>query len=127
MIYSGGLVGESTSIDVNALRLAFAQQRFNEARNRWGSRYTEYLRYLGIKSSDGRLDRPEYLGGGQQTLRFSEVLDTGSAAANVGDLKGHGFAAMRSNRYIRFFEEHGYVLSLISVKPTTVYDRDWET
>ena len=104
-------------------------QRYEEARARFGSRYTEYLRYLGVRSSDARLQRPEYLGGGVQTLQFSEVLQTAEGTDPVGDLKGHGIAAMRSNRYRRFFEEHGIILSLMSVRPKSVYlqsiDRYW--
>jgi len=114
----------ASAITVNALRQALALQSFEEARARYGSRYTEYLRYLGVKSSDARLQRPEYLGGGKQTIQFSEVLATAastSPATSVGDLKGHGIAAMRSNRYRRFFEEHGYVISLMSVLPKTMY------
>lgn len=114
-----------SGVTVNALREALALQRFEEARARYGSRYVEYLRYLGVRSSDARLQRPEYLGGGKQTIQFSEVLQTGVTtsgnAAGVGTLRGHGIGAMRSNRYRRFFEEHGYVLSFISVKPRTMY------
>lgn len=107
---------------INDLRTAFALQRFEEARARWGSRYTEYLRYLGVRSSDARLQRPEYLGGGKQTIQFSEVLQTAPGVdSEVGDLKGHGISALRSNRYRRFFEEHGYVVSLLSVLPRTMY------
>lgn len=107
---------------INDLRTAFALQRFEEARARWGSRYTEYLRYLGVRSSDARLQRPEYLGGGKQTIQFSEVLQTAPGVdSEVGDLKGHGISALRSNRYRRFFEEHGYVISLLSVRPRTMY------
>lgn len=117
---------DSVGIDVNDLRLAFAAQRFEEARARWGSRYTEYLRYLGVRSSDARLQRPEYLGGGKQTIQFSEVLQTapstdGDDSVGVGNLKGHGIGAVRSNRYRRFFEEHGYIITLMSVKPRTMY------
>lgn len=117
---------DSIGIDVNDLRLAMAAQRFEEARARWGSRYVEYLRYLGVRSSDARLQRPEYLGGGKQTIQFSEVLQTapttdGDDEIGVGNLKGHGIGAVRSNRYRRFFEEHGYVISLMSIKPRTVY------
>lgn len=111
--------------NINDLRLAFALQRYEEARARYGSRYTEYLRYLGVRSSDARLQRPEYLGGGKQTIQFSEVLQTTPDVADpdtgVGDLKGHGIGAMRSNRFRKFFEEHGVILSLISVKPRTMY------
>lgn len=112
-----------SGVTVNALREALALQRFEEARARYGSRYVEYLRYLGVRSSDARLQRPEYLGGGKQTLQFSEVLQSAPVAANgvVGDMKGHGIGAVRSNRYRRFFEEHGYVFSFLSVKPKTMY------
>lgn len=110
-----------SAVTVNTLRQALALQRFEEARARYGSRYVEYLRSLGVRSSDARLNRPEYLGGGKQTIQFSEVLQTGPGTDPVGDLKGHGIAALRSNRYRRFFEEHGYVFSFISVKPKTIY------
>lgn len=118
----------ATAVNVNDVRLAFALQRYQEARARYGSRYTEYLRYLGVRSSDARLQRPEYLGGGKQTISFSEVLQTGPGSTpgspvpgGVGQLAGHGISAMRSRRYRRFFEEHGLVISLLSVRPRTMY------
>lgn len=116
----------ATAADINDIRWAFAIQRYKEARLRYGSRYTEYLRYLGVRSSDARLQRPEYLGGGKQTIQFSEVMQTGVSTSGtpgtgVGILKGHGLAALRSNRYRRFFEEHGYVISLLSVRPKSIY------
>lgn len=129
MQYNAGLIvdlSDATAVGINQVREAFALQRYQEARARYGSRYTEYLRYLGVRSSDARLQRPEYLGGGRQRLQFSEVLQTapttdGDDSEGVGNLKGHGIGAVRSARYRRFFEEHGLVLSLFSVKPRTVY------
>jgi len=129
--YSSGLLTDlstATAASVNDLREAFAIQRYEEARARYGSRYTEYLRYLGVRSSDARLQRPEYLGGGKQTIQFSEVLQTGVTTdgddqEGVGNLKGHGIAALRSNRYRRFFEEHGYIITVMSVKPKTIYSQ----
>lgn len=115
-------LSNASAITINRLREAFALQRFEEARARYGSRYTEYLRYLGVKSSDARLQRPEYLGGGRQTIQFSEVLQTAEGAETpVGEMRGHGIGAVRSNRYRRFFEEHGYVITLLSVQPKTMY------
>lgn len=111
----------ASAITVGALREAMALQRYEEARARYGSRYVEYLRYLGIRSSDARLQRPEYLGGGRQRIQFSEVLQTAEGTDPVGEMKGHGIAAMRSNRYRKFFEEHGYIVSCMSVKPKTMY------
>jgi len=112
----------ASAVTVNVLRQALALQRFEEVRARYGSRYPEFLAYLGVRSSDARLSRPEYLGGGKQVIQFSEVLQTGADGTNpVGTLRGHGIAAMRSNRYRRFFEEHGYVLTLMSVRPKAIY------
>lgn len=113
--------GELGSISINSLREAYAIQKFEEARAMYGSRYVEYLRYLGIKSSDARLQRPEYLGGGRQTIQFSEVLQTAEGTDPVGTLRGHGIGAMRTNRFMRFFEEHGYILSLMIVRPKAIY------
>ena len=82
----------ATAANINELRRAFALQRYEEARARFGSRYVEYLRYLGVNSSDARLQLPEYLGGGSQVLQFSEVLQTspttdGDDEIGVGNLK----------------------------------------
>lgn len=125
----GSLIADlstATAATINSLRHALAIQRYEEARARYGSRYTEYLRYLGVRSSDARLQRPEYLGGGKQTIQFSEVLQTapttsGTPNTGVGAMLGHGIGAVRSNRYRRFFEEHGYVVTLLSVLPKTMY------
>lgn len=108
------------------LRLAMALQRYAENRARYGSRYPEYLLALGVRPDDARLDRPEYLGGGQQTITFSEVLQTapttsGSANPGVGNMRGHGIAALRSNRFRKFFSEHGYIHTFVVVRPRTVY------
>ncbi len=120
-------LSEATGVNIRDVRKAFALQRFSEARARYGSRYVEYLRYsYGVRSPDARLQRPEYCGGGRVSVAISEVLQTspdesGLASSYVGDLYGHGIAAMRSNAYRRHFTEHGYLISLLSVRPKAVY------
>ena len=110
------------TFDINQWRTSMAMQRMKEHRNRYGSRYRDLLAFLGVNSSDARLQRPEYLGGGKQTIAFSEVLSTADAGtANVGDMAGHGIAAMRTRPYKRFFEEHGYVITFLIARPRTVY------
>lgn len=117
-----GVAAGSVNMDINEWRRSMAMQRIREHRNRFGSRYRDMLAFLGVNSSDSRLQRPEYLGGGKQTVSFSEVLstaDTGTAV--LGDMGGHGIAALRTRPYKRFFEEHGYVITLVFVRPATVY------
>jgi len=114
-------LSNASAVTVGVLREALALQRYEEARARYGSRYVEYLRYLGVRSSDARLQRPEYLGGGRQTIQFSEVLQTAEGTDPVGEMRGHGISAVRTNRYRRFFEEHGYIITIMSVRPRTIY------
>lgn len=109
-------------MDINDWRKAMAMQRMREHRNRFGSRYRDMLAFLGVTSSDARLQRPEYLGGGKQTVSFSEVLATAEGASTVvGDMAGHGIAALRTRPFKRFFEEHGYVFSMVFARPQSVY------
>nr|QJB21718.1 MAG: major capsid protein [Microvirus sp.] len=114
------VVGSVNALD---LREMFATLRFQELRSRFGSKYVDYLAYLGVKSDDARLQRAEYLGGGVQPLQFSEVLQTSPDDAEnpVGALKGHGIAAKRSNRYRKYFQEHGILMTLMYVMPEPVY------
>ncbi len=121
-------LSSSTAININDFRTAFSLQRYQEARARYGSRFTEYLRYLGVTPSDARLQRPEFLGGGTTRLNFSEVLQTAPTdssgtgeSTGIGDLWGHGIAGAKTNTYRKFFEEHGYVITMLSVRPKAIY------
>ena len=116
---SSGTLG---SINIADWREAMAMQRFEETRSLWGARYNEFLMDMGIRPSDARLQLPEYLGGGRQTIQFSEVLQTAPGGEDpVGALKGHGIGAMRTNRFRRFFEEDGIVLTFAMVRPIGIY------
>lgn len=128
-------LSQATGISVEELREYVVAQKYEEDRAKYGSRYVEYLmQAFGVRASDARLQRPEYLGGGKQIINFSEVLQTGvttdgNDTVGVGNLKGHGVAALRSNKYRKFFEEHGFVISVMIVRPRTAYqqgiDRQW--
>lgn len=116
------VTGSLGSINIADWREAMAMQRFEETRSLWGARYNEFLMDMGIRPSDARLQLPEYLGGGRQTIQFSEVLQTAPGGDDpVGALKGHGIGAMRTNRFRRFFEEDGIVLTFAMVRPIGIY------
>ena len=122
LVAQGGTSITTGSINIADWREAMAMQRFEETRSLWGARYNEFLMDMGIRPSDARLQLPEYLGGGRQTIQFSEVLQTAPGGEDpVGALKGHGIGAMRTNRFRRFFEEDGIVLTFAMVRPIGVY------
>lgn len=115
------LDGNIGKLDLRDFREAMAIQRFEEKRALYGSRYPDYLRFLGVRPSDARLNEPEYLGGGRRTIQFSEVLQTAPGDDPVGTLRGHGINALKTPRFLRFFEEHGYVMSFLIIRPKSIY------
>lgn len=110
------------------VRRAWGIQRFMENAARFGSRYPEKMRQLGSLYK-GLMDRPEFLAGGNKAINFSEVIQTSPDVTGpeerhefgVGDLYGHGISAMRSNKYARRIDEHGLVMTLLSVRPKAIY------
>lgn len=114
---------ESTTI--NDLRRSFRLQEWLEKNARGGTRYIEnILSHFGVRSSDKRLNRPEYITGTKSPVVVSEVLNTtGTEDAPQGDMAGHG-VSVTSGKYGNYFcEEHGYIIGIMSVLPKTAYQQ----
>lgn len=118
-------VGSTTITD---LRRAFRLQEWLEKNARGGTRYTEnILAHFGVKSSDARLQRPEYITGMKSPVVISEVVNTAGGTDPQGTMTGHGIgvnAARRAGGY--FCEEHGFIIGLLSVMPMTAYQQGFE-
>lgn len=126
--YNGGLdvdLSEATAVTVNALRLAFQTQRFQERLARSGSRYTELLRSMfGIYASDSRLQRSEFLGGRRFPITQHQVAQTAESGDSIGlgDTGAFVFASDRSRRIVdRSFSEHGILYILGCVRTDQSY------
>lgn len=119
----------SAGVNVNDWRLAMAVQRWLELSMRVGSRYVELLLgYFGVRSSDARLQRPEYLGGGKTPVSVSEIVSTFQDSTDPsglpqGNMAGHGIAAGGNQGFNKRFEEHGYVIGILSILPRTSYQQ----
>lgn len=116
---------QATSVTVEELRQSIRLQEWLERNARGGTRYIEQIyAHFGVMSSDARLQRPEYLGGGKQPVSISEVLSTVDLEPNpIGTMAGHGISVGKSNRFSKTFEEHGYILGIMSVMPRTNYQQ----
>lgn len=111
---------------INNLRVAFRLQEWFERNARGGSRYIEVIKsHFGVRSSDARLDRPEYLGGSKQPVVISEVLQTSSSDSETpqANMAGHGVSAGSGKNFRYFAEEHGYIISVMSILPKTAYSQ----
>ena len=117
---------ENATVTVNDLRKAVRLQEWLEKTARAGARYIEQiLSHFGVRSSDARLQRPEYLGGGRTPIIISEVLN--QTASNVegepalGTMGGHGITAGQTVGFKKSFEEHGIVMGILSIMPQATY------
>lgn len=114
----------ATATSVNTLRTGVQIQRWMERNARGGVRYIEsILAHFGVKSSDARLQRPEFLGGGKAYTAFSEVLQTSStnSTSPQGNMSGHGVNAAKTVNFTKSFEEHGWIIGICSVMTDTMY------
>lgn len=117
------LLAQSTTI--NDLRRAFKLQEWLEKAARGGSRYIEnILTHFGVRSSDKRLNRPEYITGTKSPVVISEVLNTSDTVdAPQGNMAGHG-VSVTSGKYGGYYcEEHGYIIGVMSILPRTAYSQ----
>jgi hypothetical protein len=119
-------LSEATGITINDLRRSVKLQEWLERNARGGARYIEQiLSHFGVVSSDARLQRPEYLGGGKSPVVISEVLQTSATdeTSPQANMSGHGVSAGSSHQFTKFFEEHGYIMGILSVIPKSAYQQ----
>lgn len=114
------------SFSIQDLREANALQRWLERSARGGTRWIEQLlSHFGVKSSDARLDRPEYLGGGRAPISISEVLQNSQTtdSSPLGTLGGRGISGSAHGTKKYFCEEHGWIIGIMSIMPKSGYQQ----
>lgn len=119
----------STSITIEELRRASRLQEWLEVAARAGTRYKELIKSMfGVSVGDARLDRPEYLGGGKQSITISEVLNTTGVEGQApqGDMAGHGISVGSSTKWYCDVKEHGHILGIMSIVPKKGYQQGVE-
>jgi hypothetical protein len=121
------VMDDVTGATINQLRQAFAVQRLLERDARGGTRYTEIIRaHFNVVSPDARLQRPEYLGGGQATVAFHTVPQTSSTDAQPtpqGNLSAYSTTVASGHGFTKSFTEHGVLLGLVSVRADLNYQQ----
>lgn len=113
---------------INDLRQAIVLQQWYERNAVAGSRYPEsIMAHFNRRTSDGRLQRAEYLGGGRVNVKISEVMTTAwsqDSEANAippANMTGRGATYSNQNYFKYNCEEHGFVIGIMSVMPTSAY------
>lgn len=119
-------LSQATAATINQLRQAFQVQKLYERDARGGTRYTEIVRaHFGVTSPDARLQRPEYLGGGQSPVNIHQVEQTapGTSTTNTpqGNLAAFGTSVMTNHGFSKSFTEHCVIIGMVSVRADLTY------
>ena len=125
-IHGSADMSNVSAATINELRRCIALQRWMEANARGGSRYIEQIwSHFGVRSSDARLQRPEFLGGGKGTIMFENIPQTSSSDSESpqGNYAGNGSAGGSTHNFRKFFEEYGFIIGILSVMPKPSYQQ----
>lgn len=101
-------------------------QAFLSLSKRGGERYIEQIKaHFGVTSSDARLQRPQFLGGGKQPVTISEVMQTAPTENTVvGEYAGRALSYGSKHGFSSYFcEEHGFIITLACVIPRSSYQQ----
>lgn len=127
---SSGIIADltaATSATVNQLRQAFGIQQLLETDARGGTRYTEIVRaHFSVVSPDARLQRAEYLGGGQGLVNVHQVAQQSASQSGQtpqGNLAAYGTATVTGHGFSKSFTEHGVIIGLVSVRADLNYQQ----
>lgn len=130
------VIVSNTSVTINDFRTAVVTQQWLEANARAGYKYNDQIMmHFNVQIEDYRLNRAEYLGGGRSTVQIGEIpatatSDFGAEELPQGNLAGRATSYQQGNNRISYnCKEHGYIISILSLRPRTAYfqglDRMW--
>lgn len=115
-------------VSINALRTAFMTQQLLELDARAGTRYTEMLQaHFGVLNPDGRLQRPEYCGGGRSSFQTSAIPQTSGSGITgqttvAGSLSAQSVVSDKHTFTVRS-TEYGYLIGLLWVGADLTYQQ----
>lgn len=123
----------ATGVSVNQFRQAIMIQTLLERDARGGTRYIEQIRQqYGIIVPDFRLQRPEYIGGGQSPVIITPIAQTAPTATPAGSLGALGGTGTAAGTHKASYAavEHGYIIGVMSIKGEISYqqgiERHWK-
>jgi len=116
-------LANATAASVNAVRLAFATQKYYEALSRAGNRLQNVTGLFGVTPHDLTSDVPEYLGGRHFELNLTQVANTAgttystSTQQSIGSTGAYSLTADKSYICTKSFDTWGTIVSIMIIRP----------
>lgn len=129
-----GLVADlttATAATINQFRQAIMVQSLLELDARGGTRYVELiLAHFNVTSPDFRLQRPEFLGGGETRINSHPVTQTSPTSGSNAQGALAAFATTSTQGqnigFTKSFTEHGYVIGMACARADLTYQQGLE-
>lgn len=128
--YSTSSGGINISTTISDLRAAVALQHILETRNVGGFRYFEQvLSDFGVKMSDIRAQRPEFIGGDTLPFMINSVTQSSSDTADsyLGQMAGQGMFSKDTDNIYYEANEDVIVMAVMFVRPRAFYYQNIRT
>lgn len=117
----------TSGISINDFRNVNSYQRWLETNIRKGYKYKDQIKgHYGVDVSYAVLDMPEFLGGASQVVEVNQINQTSQQGEDspLGSYAGQAYAVGSSNNSVsRYFDEHGYLVGILSVVPVPSYSQ----
>lgn len=128
-------MGDSLFIDlsnaamatIQQLKTAFKMYSFFMKDTYNGNRYVEFIEsHFNRRVPDATLDRALYLGKTSSNISFGEVFQTSEGdgtegSGRLGNYAGRGVGAAKGFLFNDQFDEHGYIMVIMSIVPRATY------
>ena len=125
-------LGSVQANTINALRQAFSIQKYYEVLGISGNRYISIIEGLfGVKSSDARMQRAEFLGGCRVPLNQTQVVQTSASdqagtETPQGNVAAFGYTPHSDYLFSKSFEEHGTLMICACIRTKHSYQQGYE-
>ena len=113
--YAGGLAG----VDLVAFRTAMEMWNFKMNQTIYGTKYEDYLSKYGVRNMDGRLQKPEFIGGFTDKIKITDVIATDGN--DLGKQGGHAYGRMDRRVFKHYAPENGVIISMMYLRPKAQY------
>lgn len=112
-------------ISIQDLRNVNSFQRWLEAKARGGYKYRDQIETLfGVTVRYDTLDMPEFIGGMSLDVMVNQISQTvPTETSPLGDYAGQASCVGSGQRITEYFDEHGYIIGILSVVPVPNYSQ----
>lgn len=122
----------ATAATINSLRQSITLQQFLEKDARGGTRLPEIIKnhFAGVVVPDFRAQRSEIIHIFNFEVKINPVANTSTTGTEyLGNLGAFGTAVSSGNHFVKSFQEHGILMSLMVLRSDNTYsqglDRFW--